>query len=97
MVKRKNGEAKTSGDANSDSIKVTVVKKLKDNHLFAMPPIEDSFELWHQQRKFFLVLSFIDTVLDEDDRPAYQVNFLLSCLSSNAIVTQALSDSTYKI
>jgi hypothetical protein len=70
MVKRKNGEAKTSGDANSDSIKVAAVKK-KDNRLFAMPPIEGSFELWHQQRKFFLALSFIDTVLDEDDLLAY--------------------------
>ena len=114
MVKRKNGEAKTSGDANSDSIQVAAAEEEEEehNHVLAMPPkafkpygspprfdldeYKDSFELWHQQWKIFLALSTIDTVLDEDDRPAYKTNILLSCLTKEtlqAVMSMGLTDA----
>ena len=84
----------------------------EEDHVIAMPPkafkpygspprfdldeYKDSFELWHQQWKIFLALSTIDTVLDEDDRPAYKTNILLSCLTKEtlqAVMSMGLTDA----
>lgn len=83
----------------------------EDNNVPAMPPkafkeygspprfdldeYKDSFELWHQQWKIFLRLSTIDTVLYDDERPAYKTNILLSCLSKGtlqAVMSMGLTD-----
>jgi hypothetical protein len=60
---------------------------------------KDSFELWHPQWKIFSALSTIDTVLEEDDRPEYKKNTLLSCLSKEtlqAVLTMGLDEDDLK-
>ncbi len=95
MVKRKNGEAKTSGDASRDSIQVAAAEEEEDNHVYATQSIQavrisSAFRSRRIQGfvrimvstvKIFLALSTIGTVLDEDNRPAYKKNILFSCLS----------------
>jgi hypothetical protein len=52
---------------------------------FDLDEYKDSFELWHQQWNIFLALSTIDSVLEDDERPAYKTNNLLSCLSKETL------------
>jgi hypothetical protein len=49
--------------------------------------VKESFELWHAQWKIFLALSPIDTVLEEEERPEYKTNILLSYLSKETLQT----------
>ncbi|KZR96021.1 Uncharacterized protein APZ42_009877, partial [Daphnia magna] len=63
---------------------------------FDLDEYKDSFELWHQQWKIFLALSTIDSVLEDDERPAYKTNILLSCLSKEtlqAVMSMGLTDA----
>ncbi|KAI9550725.1 hypothetical protein GHT06_006522 [Daphnia sinensis] len=63
---------------------------------FDLDEYKGSFVLWHQQWKIFLALSTIDIVLDDDERPAYKTNILISCLSKEtlqAVMSMGLTDA----
>ncbi|KAI9550940.1 hypothetical protein GHT06_000605 [Daphnia sinensis] len=94
-------------ESDVNVLRVFAVKTEEENHSiddcpYGSPPRFDldenkgSFELWHQQWKIFLALSTIDIVLDDDERPAYKTNILISCLSKEtlqAVMSMGLTDA----
>jgi hypothetical protein len=66
---------------------------------FDLDEFKDSFELWHAQRKTFLALSTIDTVLEVYGRQENKTNIPLSCLSKEtlqAVLTVGLDEDDLK-